>query len=160
MISVNDIHWIAGFLEGEGSFYKGEPGRRGRNITIICGQVQKWPLEKLNLIIPGKMRLEKRKLPNNSMWRWYTNVANSAGLMMTIYSLMSPKRQEQIRDALFIWGLRRSKDWKYRTHCINGHEISDANTYFTGKQRCCKLCRKETIRHWHEKQRNKGLLVK
>jgi len=147
MISMNDIHWVAGFLEGEGSFVGYSPlSARIHSCHVSAEQKQKWPLEKLGFIIPGKLYLRcrgsKEKYP---IWCWTTDVPTGAGLMMTIYPLMSPKRQEQIRNALFFWRIRTgSRSWKYKTHCCNGHEINDINTYKSKSGlRTCRTCAKE-----------------
>lgn len=162
MISINDIHWIAGFLEGEGSFYGCEPfPKRGAPIEVSASQVQKWPLEKLNSIIPGTMRLRKKNSPTSSIWIWYANTANSAGLMMTIYSLMSPKRKEQIERALFFWRIRVSSRWKYRTHCIHGHEINEMNTYiYKGTKRCKPCMREISLAHSRKRKSLRKSLLK
>jgi hypothetical protein len=35
-----------------------------------------------------------------------------------------------------------------RTHCPRGHDYSPENTYFQGRMRSCKRCRREAYRKW------------
>jgi len=64
--------------------------------------------------------------------------------MMTIFSLMSSKRQEQIKKAIKKW-----KDapghHKLKTYCIHGHPYNPENTYnypTKTKKRTCRMCQK------------------
>lgn len=98
MITLRGIEWIAGFLEGEGSFSSKSSGSRKRpyrNSEIQATQLQRWPLDKLVSLIGGTICLSKGKY-----WRWSGSGGLARGLAMTIYSLMSLRRQEQIRIML------------------------------------------------------------
>lgn len=37
------------------------------------------------------------------------------------------------------------------THCVNGHEFTEANTYVTPRQRQCRICKREQLRRWRQK---------
>jgi hypothetical protein len=91
-----EIGWIAGFLEGEGSFAK-----RGSGVTAT--QVQKEPIVRLLQMLGGRIylrrRVDKPKAQKNR-WLWTIGGARARGVMLTIYPLMSPKRQLQIRRSL------------------------------------------------------------
>jgi len=98
-ISMCDLHWAAGFIEGEGCFY---------HITsvpcIAVAQKHIQSLEKLQRLFGGNIRIQKA--PKTGFggplftWRLYRG---AAGVMMTLYSLMSPYRQEKIKEALGAW---------------------------------------------------------
>ena len=88
---LRDLGWAAGFLEGEGSFAK-----NGRSSRTEASQVQREPLERLVRYFGG-MIIDQ---PKYHQHRWCTYGARSRGVMMTLYSLMSPRRQQQIRAAL------------------------------------------------------------
>ena len=70
MITVRDIAWAAGFMEGEGSFMSRCKGA----ILLECVQVQKEPLERLQKLFGGNLYLVQRKpsmKPNQqNYWRW------------------------------------------------------------------------------------------
>ena len=91
-----DIAWTTGFLEGEGSF-----DSTGTTARVSAGQVQKEPLERLLAFFGGSLRPRKSKVPTQKdQWIWTVCGARARGVMMTLYSLMSPRRQEQISKAL------------------------------------------------------------
>lgn len=102
--TVRDIEWAAGFLEGEGHF------RRQSNSSerIQAKQVQREPLERLQAIFGGRVYPTSHKKsrdmgkPWNDIWTWDVCGARARGIMMTIYALMSPKRQRQIVGAFDI----------------------------------------------------------
>lgn len=104
MLSERDLGWTVGFLEGEGSFSLsgGTPAKHPR---VQATQVQLWPLEKLQALFGGWISPKK---PQGFGWQpvnsWaLTQGPQAVGLMMTLYPLMSPRRQEQIRHCLSIW---------------------------------------------------------
>ena len=100
MIDIGDLKWAAGFLEGEGSFYLAT-----NSPLIEASQNQKWPLEKLNSIFGGRLHFQLRKGNRNGTWVWVLGMKrkDAVALMMTLYILMSPRRQEQIKRCLNVW---------------------------------------------------------
>ena len=93
---IRDLTWVAGFLEGEGCFASG-----GDSIQVCAVQVQREPLDRLQRWLGGKIYERRSNNPrHNHAWVWQTSGARARGIMMTLYALMSPKRQLQIRKAL------------------------------------------------------------
>lgn len=96
------LHWAAGFLEGEGTF-----GFRGATAAIHAAQTDNLgPLQKLLRFFGGSITPHKTESSRARGLRardgaiWTVRGARARGVMMTIYCLMSPRRQEQIRHAL------------------------------------------------------------
>jgi hypothetical protein len=96
--TLKDIYWVAGFCEGEATFNRS---------SVHLNQTQcREPLQRMldlyggniNPIDNSKQRLTGIKARDAEEWRIYGSRAR--GFMMTIYPLMSPKRQKQIRRAL------------------------------------------------------------
>lgn len=100
MISIIEIAWTAGFFEGEAWF-----GIYNKKCTpvISVSQVQKEPLERLLILYGGSLRPIGGKGKRQNYWRWEVYGPRAAGIMMTIYSLMSPKRQLTISDIIKSW---------------------------------------------------------
>ncbi len=148
MIDIGDLKWAAGFLEGEGSFCF-----VGSSPCVQAGQVQKWPLEKLNLLFPrGKISFIKKKRKGcQDSWIWNLKVLDSVGLMMTLYTFMSPKRKEEIKKSLGRW--KKGGRSRYSPICKRGHRLTPENTYtyFRGR-RICKICKK-----MYERDRRKNI---
>jgi hypothetical protein len=68
--------------------------------------------------------------------------------MMTVYSLMGARRRAKILSILTLW---KAYERRYKTHCVNGHEYTDDNTYIfrllgRGPYRACMICRGEQQR--------------
>ena len=99
-IDSGDLKWVAGFLEGEGSFYSG----KRRDLIISAGQLQKWPLEKLASICGSRVTGHKHKLAKFS-WQWRLYGAPAYKLMTMLEPLMSPRRVNQILTAKGNWML-------------------------------------------------------
>jgi hypothetical protein len=97
--STADLYWAAGFLEGEGSF-----SRTTRNKMSVCAdQVSKEPIERLQRMLGGAIHTRKKRNTNwNICHQWYTNSDRARGIMLTLYSLMSPRRREQIVHCLML----------------------------------------------------------
>jgi hypothetical protein len=102
-----DLQWVAGFLEGEGTFGLTGGSTRARTQRLSCRQVQQWPLLKLSAFFGGRVTLihqQSNKWSNKPIWDWTLTGTRARGLMMTIYGLMSPERQIKMRTAL-AWSL-------------------------------------------------------
>jgi len=90
--SLNDIYWAAGFIEGDGYF-----SRPKRSECMEVTQKSVWPIQKLYDIFGGTLRLNKR-----GMYIWNVSGARARGMIFTLYLLMSPRRQKQMRKAMGI----------------------------------------------------------
>lgn len=171
--TVADIHWAAGFLEGEGCFASRESPHKKWDVTVLCVdvlavQVQKEPLERLQRWFGGSLKerqqgIDKRAPVGNvrrNIWCWLLTSSRAIGLMMALYPLMSPWRQEQIKKAILMWRARPLK--RHWAHCSRGHEFTEANTRLKKakdgyRYRMCRTCdglyrRIETARNRLRKQ--------
>jgi hypothetical protein len=94
--TLKDIAWAAGFIEGEGTF------KRGTSMQVCAAQVNPEPLLRLLSLFGGTLTVhtegDSRGRQRTQVWR--VSGARGRGFAMTIYSLMSEKRKEQIRGAL------------------------------------------------------------
>lgn len=91
--STQDLYWAAGFLEGEGSFVYASQTQR-----VTAGQKQKAPLIKLKEVFGGSIYTSQRR--SGPFHGWTLTGPRARGLMMTLYTLMSPRRKSQIKRAL------------------------------------------------------------
>lgn len=116
-----DIGWIAGFLEGEGHFSVSHGSCRVR-----ANQVQREPLERLLGLIGGTLRHYPAPTPTRQPYHvWWCGSRLAVSLMMTIYSLMSPRRKKRIAECLEIWRRGPGRGWhRELTHCKYGHPFS------------------------------------
>jgi len=144
MISVREVEWAAGFLEGEGCF---SSYGKGRAIRVAAPQVQREPLEKLQRLFGGhlgrKARLEKSN--QQSCFRWQVGGKRAAGIMMTLFSLLSSKRKWQIQKALCGW-LVVPPDFGDRVRCPHGHPYTGGNLVTINGSRYCRTCKQRRDR--------------
>ena len=156
-MTTKDLAWVAGFLEGEGSF-----GSYGCP-RISAAQVQRQPLDVLKRLFGGGISKHSDRGPSRqASCQWHLNGARAVALMMTLYSWMSPRRREQIFAALSRWKalpthprvLRQIYGDILRTHCIHGHALSSDNIKRERKTngsitRRCKVCYRAAMKRWY-----------
>jgi hypothetical protein len=154
MINIKDLQWTAGFLEGEGSFTATEnwnktQNKMSRNIAVTASQVNKEPLEKLQSLFGGRIYFYRgggRKLKNGDTWQgiwiwWKGGGPGGIGLAMTLFSLMSTKRKEQIKKMIALWKSFPGRGFYRQNHCCNGHEMVGDNVKIVNGHRVCIPCR-------------------
>ena len=91
-VRTSDIGWVAGFLEGEGSFQ--------RQSVVSAVQVNREPLERLEQLLGGRIWLRKTHGARQPTYQWNVSGPRARGVMLTIFSLMSAKRQRQVHRAM------------------------------------------------------------
>lgn len=137
MIDLKDLYWLAGIIEGEGSFSVD----LNRPYPIISAKVVMTDLdvvEKCHRIAGvGRLTGPYSQNGNKDCWRWtVTKQKDVAALLMTIYPLMGNRRQEKIKSLLEIW---KSFPYKYQRPCPREHDMK----YFIKSnrgERICKMC--------------------
>jgi hypothetical protein len=88
--TMRELGWASGFLEGEGSF-----GMAGKTQRVSAVQVQREPIDKLQRLFGGTVVSCLTPLKKTA-WKWQTSGARARGIMLTLYTLMSSKRKQQI----------------------------------------------------------------
>lgn len=113
-MDIKDLYWAVGFLEGEGNFnYQAKSymmksgklcnkGAKYPKFAVKASQVQREPLERLQKLFNGSIYgpINKKHPNQNPQYAWQVTGPRARGVMMTVYSLMSPKRKGQIKYAL------------------------------------------------------------
>jgi hypothetical protein len=134
-ISTLDIAWAAGFLEGEGSFtYHG-------SAVVTAAQVQKEPIDRLVTLFGGRMWLRQtRGFSLKPIWVWQPPSRRAVEIMLTVYTLMSPKRQSEIEFAVKRWSQGRMLKSHSSDTCGIGHPLVGSNIKWVGKYRKCRYC--------------------
>lgn len=95
VIAVNELYWAAGFIEGEGWF------ESSSSFRAACAQKQREPLERLQRIFGGN--ITQSKIKTGIIFLWRVHGSRAAGVMMTLWPLMSTRRQQQIETTLAKW---------------------------------------------------------
>ncbi len=152
MVTPNKLEWAAGFLEAEGCFHY----KRGGQLTVSAAQVKDGSLEQLQGIFGGKIyRKNDQHGPTSACRVWMVTNQKAAEVSMTMFCLMSPKRQGEIKVGLDQWKTKRNR--RFATSCIKGHPLSGENLYLHGGKRYCRQCRsygEQVLRGWRTPEWN------
>ena len=114
--SIEDLHWAAGFLEGEGTFcrYGNLESRFGSTGSerVAARQKERECLDRLRDLFGGKVSSvitnhgnNVNGVPYGSIWNWQISGTLARGAMMTLFCLLSERRRLQIKRALGNGGL-------------------------------------------------------
>lgn len=128
-MDLKELYWTAGFLEGEGYFCL--RGKTKSAVTISAAQVQRSPLDRLAALWGGTVLgpYQNKNPRSNPYYRWDLGGTNAVALMMTLYALLSSKRQEAIRSIVVTWkgNPGNPATWVARGFCKNGHDLTGSN---------------------------------
>jgi hypothetical protein len=101
--TIRDLEWAAGFLEGEGCWLRaGKAGFQSGAKQIATRE----PLDRLVALFGGAIyavshaRNRSAGGKGKDGWEWRACGARGRGVAMTLYPLLSQRRQSQIRGAL------------------------------------------------------------
>ena len=118
MVTSNDIYWLAGLLEGEGSF---QWSGTGRSLCVVLGMNDKDVVERASIVMAGSLpRDYTATRTGNRHWRTAVYGARAASVMMTLYTLLGVRRRAKIRALLAEWKTRpgihghRKRVWRAR----------------------------------------------
>jgi hypothetical protein len=99
---VQNIEWVAGLLEGEGSFYSVKPKQ---TVRIACSMTDLDVLEKLQSLTGcgSIFKLTKRQSHWKDAWNWTITGRQAVELMRELLPYMGARRSERIRELLAYW---------------------------------------------------------
>lgn len=145
-MDLKDLYWFAGLFEGEGSVAK-------THARLTIPQVNHAPLARVQALFGGKIWLAAKPRPKKRpCFMWYIGGAQARGIMMTMYPLLSPKRQAQVRRALVFW-LQESQRIVI-PECRHGHQMTKENIYhYRDGRRACLTCLRTSWRKADRKRR-------
>lgn len=98
--TIRNLEWAAGLYEGEGSCSCGNRPGDGFQVTMTQNNIE--PLDRMHRLFGGRKPYLSRPATGNrsDQHRWYASGCRARGIVMTLYPLLSTKRQAQIRKAL------------------------------------------------------------
>jgi hypothetical protein len=159
MITTKEISWAAGFLEGEGCFQGAKRTYGSLQISVEAAQVQKEPLERLHKMFGGTILQKvpsKASLGNSPYYQWYIHGRRAIEVMMTVYCLMSPKRQAKIQEIIKDWKAFTYRSGPQKQTCVSGQHAwipENISTWNYNKQKYCNKCRKVSVAKYEAKKK-------
>jgi len=132
-ISVRDIAWLAGLLEGEGCFYL------AKTPSITISMTDKDVIEKVASLFNREIYL-RNHLAKKKSYEVGIYGSDAVAWMFTIYSFMKERRKERIRNIVKKWMTQNSHS---KTHFSCGHPKSHDNMYLLkNRGSACITCHK------------------
>lgn len=128
-MDIDKINYLAGLLEGEGSF-----GFYDCPVIQLVMTDYDIVAKARNLMCPGvRIREQDRKEENHSI-KYHLHFSGSLAIqwMMTLYHLMGSRRKAKIRTVIAQWkDMKKKPVVKEDGYCINHHKMSAANTVYS-----------------------------
>jgi len=139
-MELKHIGWIAGFIEGEGSFTWA-----GSTICVSATQVDKQPIQDLQDMLGGGIGTFSRKeVTGNIYHRWQVYGPRAAGVMMTLYPMLTRRRQSKIRQLLKVWLVKGRSKTERDLYFSCGHKKSSSYTFINSRgYLSCRICTRE-----------------
>ena len=146
-MNINELYWVAGFLEGEGAFILRDRHKeqRGTCVTVKASQVNPEPLLRIKALLGGQMygpyshRPSMKIRHQQPFYEWSVYGSRAAQIFMTLYPLMSDVRKRQIHRGLVVWKTAPLRGAAQIT-CKRGHVFDEVNTYLWRGHRACRQC--------------------
>lgn len=149
MVTVRDIAWLAGLLEGEGCFCIAPSGSIGIQLSMTDGDVVKRAARLINTKRHGpRVRTGNRK----DIYFAAIYGIPAASWMMTLWSLMGARRRQKINECLTKWRSQPVQN-KDKSLCKNGHPLTGDNVFMVTQKsgrpgRRCAICHRAYFKAW------------
>lgn len=105
--SLRDLYWIAGLIEGEGSFVIHNHLTGTKSFQFTMGMTDKDTINKASRILKGNpngyFEGTRNSPTHKRIYRIKMSGVQAIGWMMTLYPLMSQRRQEKIKEIIGLW---------------------------------------------------------
>lgn len=104
----DDLIWLAGLLEGEGTF----DAQRGKYPRVRVGMVDRDVVGRAATLMGTRVRLSLKKAPNRPMWHADIQGPKAADLMEALLPYMGARRSATIAAILGDYRLRATPEKK------------------------------------------------
>ena len=155
-----DLAWLAGLIEGEGSFLVHLVRHKFYTIAIQVVMTDEDVVRKcLSVSGMGTVTKPRQRNPKwKPIWVWRVHKRTDVvALMNDLYPYMGKRRRAQIDACLAVNEEHPYQDpaqyQKDKTHCPKGHPYSGDNLYSHKGKRHCKACRMQAKIRYRQKQR-------
>lgn len=97
--TTRDLAWAAGIYEGEGCYYHRDLPANLDSVSV--GQSgSDWLPRRMRDLFGGSVREIKSKPGTQRKWVWVTSGPHARGFLLTMYTFLSPRRQQKIREGI------------------------------------------------------------
>lgn len=158
-----DLAWLAGLIEGEGSFSHHVERKQVHSLRIRVVMSDEDVVRRC-LMVSGLGTFhgphqDMRNPAYKPTWAWQVSSREDVVALMTaLRPLMGERRRSQIDECLAIHGAYPPRlPYQYqleKTHCPQGHPYEGENLYVDRGTRYCRTCAKERRRAWYQAKRS------
>jgi len=113
-LTTKDIAWLAGLIEGEGSF--GLHRRTYPQIQLAMADEDVVKRAAVLFDVSTTYCYPPSLQGYKPVWRCYVNGVKAVGWMMTLYSLLGSRRKTKVLEVLNFWKSRPKVDWREVGH--------------------------------------------
>lgn len=103
MTKDQELAWVAGILEGEGSFVF-----NGKYIRVSASMTDLDVLQKVQIILGGNLIKNKAYEGWKQSWTWYINTNAAVECMKKVLPFLCTRRTEQVVKALSLWNQKQN----------------------------------------------------
>ena len=126
-MNIKDIYWLAGLFDGEACFVW---NKQNRTPAVQIAMTDEDTIIKVCKLLhhPRYYLNKKKKEHHKQCYSIHTSGKLAVGIMMTLYSLLSKRRQEDIQRVLGEWKQvpnRYKVGMKHRTESLNKRPLTD-----------------------------------
>lgn len=119
MITIKEIAWLAGILEGEGHFETLNRGSSYPRINLAMTDLDV-VIRVAEITGADTVRLKPNAAGVKLQYQTRIYGAKAIQWCMTLYPLMSERRKQRIREILAAWRAATSGRRSYKRHILNG----------------------------------------
>jgi len=152
-LSKEEIAWIAGIYEGEGScsLNKG----RAFSVSIVMTDIDIMDRFFALVKVGSLSEVTNTGKGNKSYKRWSASSIDGIVFLETILSWLGERRKAKAEEAIYNWKNNRKQSVPSDTHCIHGHEFTEENTLLQAKlsYRLCRQCTRDAQTRYNHKKR-------
>ena len=116
MIDMKDIYWLAGYLEGEGSFTINRRTNTNKTFRLVVNSTDKDVIAKVGNLIGSRIHRHNGKnwyrIGNKQPFSVCVVNRKAIGWMMTLYPLMGERRKARIKEIILEWRNHSNREQK------------------------------------------------
>lgn len=109
MITECDLVWLAGYLEGEGSFMRGSPSQPNLPVIQVMATDEDVILRVANMFGTACQKIKSRSQKWKQAYSTRLRGKKAVNFMMSLKPLMGKRRQQQIEKALASYNAKSYK---------------------------------------------------
>jgi hypothetical protein len=144
MIDIKEVMWLAGLLEGEGSFIPGPPSKPNLPLLVMTMTDEDVVAKAADILGVNYQKLKPKRYKGTN-WKnpFLIQIRGKRAVswMLTLYPLMGLRRQTQIKKAVNSYNIKHRK--------LNPAKVKDIKRRLKEGVKVVDLAKKYRVHHTH-----------